>query len=891
MLRITQQSSSEAAKQYYAGADYDYYGEGQEIIGRWGGKGAELLGLEGRVSGREFNRLCDNVHPRSKDPLTARTKDERTVGYDFTFSVPKSVSLLYAMTEDKSVLDAFREAVHETMRDAEAEMKVRVRKKGRNAERVTGNMAWAEFVHTTSRPVDGIPDPQLHSHCFVFNASFDEQEQEWKAGFFQDLKRDAPFWQAAFRARLANRLQAMGYAIERKRDDFEVAGVPSETIRRFSRRTEKIEKLARERGIENPEAKARLGTMTREGKDKNLTWPELTREWLSRLTPQEGQAIDAVLSSRNASPPREWNHAAAVDFAVNHVFEREAVVPEKRLLTEALKHGLGTVTVEGVSHEYARKHLPVAEENGRRLVTTPEVLAVEDRLIAYARDGRGTCKPLGVPDRPLTREWLKGDQKVAVAHILGSRDRVMMVRGAAGAGKTTLLQEAAEGIAEGGHRLVVLAPSAGASRKTLRDEGFKEADTVARFLRSDAMQQQAQGQVIVVDEAGMLGNKDMAALFDIAEQRHARVILLGDKYQHTSVAQGTPLKLLEDEAGVPVVTVDEIIRQQGDYKRAVQLLSKGKTIEGFDELDKLGWIIEVPDEKRYLRLAEAYVQASAEKGKGGAPASVLVVTPTHAEAGRITDAIRADLSARSQLGEEREFRVWVPVHLTEAERGEARSYEPGYMLQFHQNAKGGFKAGQRLLATSGTLPLDQAARFQVYRPSDLKLATGDRLRVTANGKTADGHRINNGDLFTCKGFTPAGDIITDNGWVIGRDFGHVALGYAITSWASQSKTVDKVLIGESAVSAPASGRAGFYVEASRGRTQTLIFTDDKQSLREAVSRDRERLTATEVFGRPRPRGWERMKLHLSHLRRWAGLDWAREKSGNERTRAQREMSL
>ncbi len=282
MLRITQQSSSDAAKQYYASADY--YAEGQEVVGRWGGQGARMLGLEGPVSKRAFNALCENRDPRTGDRLTPRTKDDRTVGYDFTWSVPKSVSLLYALTEDQEVLAAFRDSVHETMGDIEAEMKARVRKDGRNEERTTGNLAYGEFVHFTSRPVQGVPDPQLHAHCFVFNATFDAEEQQWKAGQFRDLKRDAPYWQAAFRVRLANRLQALGYAIDRKRDDFEIAGVAPATIRRFSRRTDKIEELAREKGIEDPEAKARLGALSRERKDKSLSWAELTHEWDNRLT-------------------------------------------------------------------------------------------------------------------------------------------------------------------------------------------------------------------------------------------------------------------------------------------------------------------------------------------------------------------------------------------------------------------------------------------------------------------------------------------------------------------------------------------------------------------------------------------------------------------------------
>ena len=87
MIRITQQNSATDAKRYYATADY--YSQGQEIVGRWGGKGAARLGLEGTVDKFSFERLCDNLHPQTGKPLTVRTRSERRVGYDFTFSVPK----------------------------------------------------------------------------------------------------------------------------------------------------------------------------------------------------------------------------------------------------------------------------------------------------------------------------------------------------------------------------------------------------------------------------------------------------------------------------------------------------------------------------------------------------------------------------------------------------------------------------------------------------------------------------------------------------------------------------------------------------------------------------------------------------------------------------------
>src|SRR5438270_14041180 len=123
MIRITQQDSAAAAKSYYSKADY--YSEGQELVRSWGGKGADRLGLSGTVDEQSFERLCDNVDPGTGNQLTVRMRAERRVGYDFTFSVPKSVSLLYGRTGDHLILEAFRSSVNETMREMEGEMQTR----------------------------------------------------------------------------------------------------------------------------------------------------------------------------------------------------------------------------------------------------------------------------------------------------------------------------------------------------------------------------------------------------------------------------------------------------------------------------------------------------------------------------------------------------------------------------------------------------------------------------------------------------------------------------------------------------------------------------------------------------------------------------------------------
>ncbi len=208
MLRVTESQNAEAAKQYFGKGMVrsDYYIDGQEIAGVWGGKAAEQLGLSGEVEQQDYFAVVDNLHPATGEQLTPRQKDNRRAGYDFTFSAPKSVSVLYELSKDERILTAFRESGAETMREIEREMKTRVRKGGRDENRITGNMVWAEFVHFTSRPVDCTPDPHLHSHNFVPNVTWDEEERRWKAGQFGELKHDAGYFEAAFDARLARKL-------------------------------------------------------------------------------------------------------------------------------------------------------------------------------------------------------------------------------------------------------------------------------------------------------------------------------------------------------------------------------------------------------------------------------------------------------------------------------------------------------------------------------------------------------------------------------------------------------------------------------------------------------------------------------------------------------------
>ena len=125
--------------------------------------------------------------------------------------------------------------------------------------------------------------------------------------------------------------------------------------------------------------------------------------------------------------------------------------------------------------------------------------------------------------------------------------------------------------------------------------------------------------------------------------------------------------------------------------------------------------------------------------------------------------------------------------------------------------------------------------------------------------------MSNGSLLSVQGFSKRGDIIVDHGWVIDRDFGHLTHGYVVTSHASQGVTVDKVFIGVSSESFPATYQRTAYVAVTRGKEQAQIFTDDRDELLKAMSRPDDPLSATEISKetqkKPRSRG--RLKNQLS----------------------------
>jgi conjugative relaxase-like TrwC/TraI family protein len=912
MLRIVQSRNAAAARLYFdqalARGDGYYFADKneQEVVGNWFGKDAERLGLKGPVQRDDFHALVEGKDPQTRESLSQRMREDRRPGYDFNFHASKSVSLVYELTRDERIRHAFEASVRETMTEIEKDMATRDQSGGRNDKVKTGGLVAAEFTHFTSRPAkeDGKPDPQLHMHVFVMNLTHDERRGGWFAPEFHDLHLDRPYHQAAFHKRFASRLMDLGYAVERTEDAFEIHGIKRATIDKFSRRTREVEDEARRKGIQDEAEKAKLGAKTRRKKDKDLTRGELRAYWRDRLDPEERQDVKAIVmrASRGSvsGGPDTPSPGESIDFARDHLFERKSAVSEKAFLAAALHHGVANpeTTPEGLTRQVrARSDLLRGTVKGERWLSTKEVYAEEQRMIAFARDGVNTCRPFQdgpIDVAPVTDKGktiiLGPEQQEAVRRVVASTDRVQVLIGKAGVGKSTSLQEIARHIRADDRTILALAPSSTA-RDELRNKGF-DAHNVQRLLVDTKLQDRVDHHtVLLVDEAGMLSSRDLARISSLAEEKGARLLLVGDPGQHKSVERGDALRLVEQQAGLTPARLTRIVRQEkAAYRTAVEQVSRGNVTTGFHMLDEMRSIREIDAEERHLHLAADYLQAR-DDGK-----TALVVSPTHAEKDRVTGIIRAELKARGDIhGEEHTVTSLKAKGWTRAERGLAGNFATGDVVEFHLHGKGPFKKGSRWTVAGrddqgqvlvrdaagkqAALPLHHADRYEVYGARTLDVARGDIIRLTKGGRSADKHRIDvkNNDLFTIAGFTARGDIVTTQGRVIDQHYFHLEHGFVRTSHSSQGSTVDRVIIAQGSESFGASSREQFYVSISRGKESCMIYTDDKKGLLRAVQRSGERLSATELIGRQdadreRRKRWHELRT-ITLANQAAGSAW------------------
>lgn len=872
MLRIQPIANAKAAETYYAKSDGGYYVAPDDLGREWVGRGANLLELSGPPDYEQFKRLIHGLDPHSGGQLTAKLVDHRIPAWDVNLHCSKGVTIAIERG-DTRLQQAFWEAARETVADLERLATTRVRESDKHEDRITGNLVGYAVEHAETRPVgiDQKPDPHRHLHMVIFNLTWDQVEEKWKAVKFRPIMDQRKYFDRRFNQRFAAKVAALGYDIETKWDrdakgvrkyiGWDIKGIPESVIKKFSRRSAEIDKLADELGVTSPVAKDKLGATSRLNKRKDLTVEECRKHWDSKITPDEARAIAETIRDAIQIGSREIDSAAedGMAYAIAQHFVTQSVVRLTDLEITAMERTMGSSLPEHV--EAAGKTLGVLVSG--RDATTKRVLAEERRIIAFARDGRGTCRPLGPTDRkPLAGDFtLSADQERTLRHIWESTDRVIMVEGDAGTGKTDAMRLTIPGIDKPG---VFLAPSATASRGELRSKGFKNADTLAQFLLNEKFQNQARDGFIYIDEAPLAPISDIDRVLALAEKLNARVILQGDRKQHASVQRGSLFHILDEYAGLPIARLTEVFRQNdATYKKAVAAIAEGNIVGGFDILCKLGWIKETSVAEGHRPLVQDYLAAIQTRKPGGQMMSALVVAPSRAEGEAISSEIRGSMKKRGLIGkDDRVFTAYRPLYWTEAERGDIANYTGNEIIQFHRNS-GKYKAGERITSAELVQSHFRPEHFSVYRKETIDLAVGDAIRITYSGKTRDGrHKLDNGTLYTIDEFTPGGNIRLNNGWIVDKTFAHLTHGYVTTSFSSQGRTVDRVLISMGRQSAPAIDAKSFYVSVSRARDRCTIYSDmPRFALREAIQRIQPRLSATDLIVGKRPasiwRAWSK----------------------------------
>ncbi len=866
----------------------DYWAEGEkQVRGEWIGAGAAALDLVGEVADQAFEAIRQNRNPQTGKPLTARNLTDRVAFFDVQLSAPKDVSVLAMVGGDERVRTAFAESVGVALKEMERFAAVRERR-GRAASseeyRLTGNFVGALFLHDTSRDLD----PQLHAHAVLANATWDSTRNEWLALQPAEMLRASGYLRQVLYRELASRLRVLGYEPhEMNSHGFAVRGV--EHLReRFSKRTRHVRGLAEAFAAEHGRkpTKREVEVLVRESRADKLTeasTADVRRQQRAQLDADEARRLDdLVRDARSRAPRAQYSHGtvqSVLEAALRHVFERASVAREAAVLSAALELHPDFYHWPELRTALAEHHDALSREGE---LTLRPIHNEETSTVERARTGRNQRFPLG--NTTQLPEHLTNGQRRAAAALLANRDFVSVLIGDAGTGKTTVLTalEAAH-LLDGGERFVPLAPTT-RSRDALVESGFKNADTVQRFLVGETLQAHAVGRVLLIDEAGLLSTAQLDQLTRIAQQIRARLLLVGDTKQHYSVQRGDALRSVVEHAGLPVVRLAEVLRQRTEADRHFsRLLARGDAAEALAFAERQGLVREAPDDRElFARAAAHYVDNRLRK------IETLVVIPFWEEIERFHAELRPALRNAGLLGHEEIVRAAVkPLTWTDEQKVHWDQYQPGDRLLFARNSrffKRGTAAevvailpdGLRVRGARGReakITRQHRTTYDVGRLQQLPLAVGDRLLFRGRDDDAG---FANGDFADVAKIDGANDrVLLADGRELPRDFAAWTYGHALTSYRAQGSTAEESLLVLGEVAAQSLARRQFYVGNTRYRGAHAIYVANKAGILRRLTRpDDGRELATEFVARHRlAENLRHVPRPIRNLRSWIRAAW------------------
>jgi Ti-type conjugative transfer relaxase TraA len=424
---------------------------------------------------------------------------------------------------------------------------------------------------------------------------------------------------------------------------------------------------------------------------------------------------------------------------------------------------------------------------GEDRFTSRDMIEVEQRLGRAAqtlaeRTGHGlpTATTRGIAIAVGSGGLVLGHkQQTALAHILRPQD-LAIITGYAGTGKSAMLSVARDAWSEAGYEV------RGCALSGIAAENLESGSGIASRTIASLEHQWAQGRdllrpdnVLVIDEAGMIGSRQMERVISEAEKRGAKVVLVGDPEQLQAIEAGAAFRSIAEWHGS--VEITDIRRQREDWQRdATRHLATGRTEEAVRAYEEHGAIHATETREQ----ARADLIDGWDRGRLARPdATRIILTHTNDEVHTLNLAARDRLRASGELGEAIAIR---------AERGERH------------------------------------------------FATGDRIMFLKNERSLG---VKNGSLGRVESVTAARMAVQlDDGRSVAfdvKDYNQVDHGYAATIHKAQGVTVDRAHV----LATPGLDRHAAYVALSRHREGVELhygrddFADQGRLVR-TLSRDR-----------------------------------------------------
>lgn len=790
--------------EYYSNlANEDYYLDGGEPSGEWAGKGSVLLGVRGIVDIDEYKNIMRGYSPSGDESLCANPGDEHRSGWDLTFSPPKSVSVAWARSNEIHKLriqKAHKEAVLAALKHLEKHAAITRRKLNGTQREATVGLVAALFEHSTSRA----QDPQLHTHCLIANVA-PRQDGGW--GSIES--RDLYLWQrsagAMYRTELASLLRVLGFSIEADRDAFQIIGVPKQVCEYYSKRAQRIrEELAK---MGNARSASKVGDIaalnTRERKTdidrqslykawhKELDTKGFTEVKLNQLLNLDEQGL-AMLQENDAQ-------------IVKPILDERTVV---ELLTEkvsvfrsqdAYKVAAELSQVSGdnakVAEQVAKRLLDKKEtialgSDGRynHLYTTTEIVDSERKMITVAKKLR-LQKGFGLPDNVIDTAinsmnfTLSEEQQQAVKFVC-QENRFAILQGSAGAGKSSSMDCVRDAYETMGFSVVGAAIAKSAADNLSQDANI-ETFTIAKLLMDTERGRSplVKNSVLLVDEAGQVGTKNISKLLEAADVIGCKIVLVGEDKQLDAIEHGGCLRYLSRPEVLGTTRINIIRRQREEWARqTVADFRDGNALAALKEYKKRGLLNFCEDA---LQAKEDLVNTWHQFSKNNPDKKSLLIAQRWKDVSELNEKVRAIFQQEGKV-QQKEIKVDCCV-------------------------------SDRLIRT--------------------KMAIGERVKFTHNDYRRG---YTNGDLGTIVGIDKLSggdiqfDIETDSNRKIRfkaseycNEKGQVYLtqAYALTVYASQGLTVDgDVFVYYNS----GMDRANTYVAGSRHKDNCHFFVNTKE---------------------------------------------------------------